>query len=409
MRIAYFGFAALLTATSITMPVSAQVTDGKIKIGVFTDISGPYQFSSGPATQFAVDLAIEERGGKAAGAPVEVLVTGFGATDDESMAKARNWYEKDGVDLIIDMPHSALSMRVAKVAAELGKVHINTTAGSSDMTGKGCGPNYAHWTYDAYATGRGTTLPTLRSGGDTWFYITLDTPLGHTLEANSASVVTANGGKVLGRALHKPGADSMAEQIKAARDSGAKVVALANTGKDTELAMREAARAGIWRDGQRIAGMLTLISEVHNLGLQAAQGLLLTESFYWDLNDSTRAWSAKFAERNKGVKPTMAHAGAYSAVLHYLKAIDALGSDANGAAIIAKMKDLPTDDAVFGKGSLRADGRKIHDMYLFQVKAPRQSNQTWDYYKLVQMIPGDQAFRPLAEGGCPLVSSAAKN
>lgn len=371
-----------------------------------TDLSGVYQNLAGIGSKVAAQMAVESRGGKLLGAPIEIVIGDFGTDNDKALETIRRWYVEEGVDIVLDLPNSALALRVADLARTLNKIHINTAGATSDLTGKACGPNHVHWTYDSWSTTHGNAQPIVRSGGDSWFYLTVDYALGHALERDSTQVVQAAGGRVLGGVRHPLGNGNFRPQVEAARDSGARIVALASSGMDAQNAVRAAGAVGLWRTGQRLAGMLMFVSDVHALGLQASQGLLLTESFYWDLNDDTRAFSAAFAARHGGAKPTMVQAGIYSALLHYFKAVEAAGGDGDGARIVQLMKDIPTDDPLFGKGQVRADGRKIHDMYVFEVKPPRQSSQAWDYYKLLQIIPGEQAFRPLSENACPMLANA---
>jgi branched-chain amino acid transport system substrate-binding protein len=279
---------------------------------------------------------------------------------------------------------------------------INSGGGTSDLTGSQCSPNTVHWTYDTWALANGTGSAMVKRGGNTWFFVTADYAFGHALERDTSALVTKAGGKIIGTVRHPfPGQD-FASFLLQAQSSGAKVIGLANAGGDFTNTMKQAAEFGIVQGGQNLAGLLVFITDVHSLGLQVAQGLVMTEAFYWDQNDQTRAWSKRFAERNGGKMPTMVHAGVYAGALHYLKAVEAL-KDKDTAKVMAKMKEMPTEDPLFGKGVIRPDGRKIHDMYLFEVKKPSESKAPWDLYKQLATIPADQAFRPLNEGGCPLV------
>jgi branched-chain amino acid transport system substrate-binding protein len=374
-----------------------------VKIGVLNDRSGVYADLSGEGSVVAARMAVEDFDAASKGINVEIVSADHQNKPDIASNIARQWFDQDGVDAIFDVPTSSAALAVSEVTKEKNKVFVNSGAGSTDLTGKACTPNTIHWTYDTYALAHGTGSALVAEGLDTWFFITADYAFGHDLEANTIAVVEAAGGKVLGTVRHPfPGQD-FSSYLLQAQSSGAEVIGLANAGGDTVNTIKQAYEFGIVQGGQTLAGLLIFITDVHALGLETAQGLVLTESFYWDLNDDTRAWSERFAEAHGGAKPTMVHAGVYSGVLHYLKAVEALGDKADGAAVVAKMKEMPTSDPLFGEGEIRADGRKIHDMYLFKVKSPDASTGPWDYYELVATIPGDQAFRPLAEGGCPLV------
>jgi branched-chain amino acid transport system substrate-binding protein len=401
MRIALVSslVAALALATA---PAHAQISDGVIKIGVLNDQSGPYADITGPGSAVAARMAVDDFGAAKKNMKVEVIVADHQNKPDVGSQIARQWYDADKVDLIIDVPTSSIALAINQIAREKGKAFIVSGAAASDLTGKACSPNTIHWTYDTWALAHGTGAAVVKTGGDTWFFLTADYAFGHQLERDTEEVVLKNGGKVLGKVRHPFPTSDFSSFLLQAQASKAKIIGLANAGTDTTNAIKQGAEFGIGRGGQQFAGLLVFISDVHALGLEKAQGLVLTESFYWDLNDKTRAWSKRFAERHHGAMPTMVQAGVYSAVLHYLKAIEALKSD-DGPKVIAKMKEMPTDDPLFGKGTVRADGRKIHPMYLFEVKKPSESKGPWDYYKVRATIPADQAFRPLAEGGCELV------
>src|SRR5690606_5948852 len=298
---------------------------------------------------------------------------------------------------------SSVALAVNEIVREKKKAFLVSGAAASDLTGKACSPNTIHWTYDTWALANGTGKAIVTTGGDTWFFITADYAFGHALQRDTTAVIEANGGKVLGSVNHPLQSADFSSYLLQAQSSGAKIIGLANAGGDTINSIKQAAEFGIVAGGQNLAGLLVFLTDVHSLGLEIAQGLIMTEAFYWDLNDETREWSARFPERNGGDYPTMVHAGVYSSVLHYLKAIEALQSD-DGTAVIAKMKEMPTDDPLFGKGMVREDGRKIHDMYLFEVKKPEESTGEWDVYKVRATIPAAEAFRPIEEGECPLVS-----
>jgi branched-chain amino acid transport system substrate-binding protein len=383
----------------------AAITDGVIKIGVLNDQSGLYADLSGQGSVLAAKMAVEELGGKVAGAPVEVIFADHQNKPDVGSSIARQWIDVDKVDVIVDVPTSSVALAVNDIVKEKNKVFLVSGAATSDLTGKSCSPNTIHWTYDTWSLANGTGKYVVKSGGDTWFFLTADYAFGAALERDTTAVVKANGGKVLGSVKHPLNASDFSSFLLQAQSSKAKIIGLANAGGDTINSIKGASEFGIVKGGQKLAGLLVFITDVHALGLQTAQGLQLTESFYWDRDDKTRAWSKKFADRNKGREPSMVQAGVYSAVLHYLKAVQSLKSDGDGKAVVAEMKKMPTDDPVFGKGTVRIDGRKIHPMYLYEVKKPGESKKPWDYYKLIQEIPANDAFRPLSQSECPLAKS----
>jgi branched-chain amino acid transport system substrate-binding protein len=391
--------AALLAATGAA---HAQVSGNVVKIGVLSDMSGLYAGIGGPGSVLAAQMAVEDFGAAKKGLKVEIVSADHQNKPDVGSQIARQWYDRDGVDMIIDVPNSGVALAVSQVAREKNKAFIVSTGGSSDLTGKACAPYTLHWTYDTWMLAHGTGSAIVKTGGTTWFFLTADYAFGHALEKDTAEVVEKEGGKVLGRVRHPLSTQDFSSYLLQAQASKAKIIGLANAGGDTINSVKQAAEFGIVKGGQNLAGLLVFLSDVHGLGLEKAQGLIFTETFYWDLNDGTRAWSKRFAAKNKGVYPTMGHAGVYSAILHYLKAIQATKSD-DAAKTIAKMKQTPTDDPLFGKGSVRADGRVIHPAYLFEVKKPSESKGPYDYYKLRATIPADQAFRPMKDGGCPLV------
>jgi branched-chain amino acid transport system substrate-binding protein len=381
----------------------AQISDGVIRIGVMNDQSGTYADLAGPGSVVAARMAVEDFGAAKKGMKVEIVVADHQNKPEVGSSIARQWFDVDKVDVIVDVPTSSVVLAVNQVVREKNKVLIVSTGATVDLTGKACTPNSLHWTYDTWSLANGTGTAVVKGGGDTWFFLTADYAFGHSLEAQTEAVVQKLGGKVLGKVRHPfPSAD-MSSFLLQAQSSKAKIIGLANAGADTINALKQGAEFGIVKGGQQFAGLLVFLTDVHSLGLAVAQGLLLTESFYWDLNDQTRAFSKRFAQRHKGAMPTMGQAGVYSGVLHYLKAVEALKSDAEGDKVVAKMKELPTDDPVFGKGRVRQDGRKLHNMYLFEVKKPADSKGPWDYYTLRGTIPAEQAFRPEKEGGCPLV------
>jgi branched-chain amino acid transport system substrate-binding protein len=385
--------------------VQAQYTDGTIKIGVMNDMSGTYADLSGPGSVLAARMAVEDFGAAAKGMKVEILGADHQNKPDIGSNVVRQWIDVEKVDVIVDVPTSSVALAVSDIVRDKNKVFLVSGAAASDLTGAKCTPNTVHWTYDTWSLANGTGNAIVKTGGTTWFFLTADYAFGHALERDTAAVVEKNGGKVLGKVRHPfPGTDFSSFLLQA-QSSKAKIIGLANAGSDTINSIKQAAEFGVVRGGQNLAALLAFITDVHALGLQTAQGLIMTESWYWDLNDANREFAKKFAPQYKGVHPTMVHAGVYSAVTHYLKAVEALKSDADGKAVVAKMKEMPTDDKLFGKGTVRADGRKIHDMYLFEVKKPEESKAPWDYYKLRATIPAAEAFRPIADGGCPLVKS----
>ena len=384
---------------------SAQMTDKVIKIGVLNDQSGLYADLSGQGSVVAAKMAVEDFGGKVDGTPIEVVFADHQNKPDVGSNIARQWLDVDKVDVIVDVPHSATALAVNDVVKEKNKVFLVSGAASSDLTGKACSPNTVHWTYDTWSLANGTGKYTVKAGGDTWFFLTADYAFGAALERDTTAVIKANGGKVLGSVKHPLNTSDFSSFLLQAQSSKAKIIGLANAGGDTINSIKAASEFGIVKGGQKLAGLLVFINDVHALGLPTAQGLNLTESFYWDRDDKTRAWSKRFAERNKGHQPSMVQAGVYASVLHYLKAVQALKSDGDGKAVVAKMKALPSDDPLFGKGTIRKDGRKIHPMYLYEVKKPSESKKPWDYYRLIHEIPADEAFRPLSESECPLAKS----
>jgi len=380
----------------------AQVSDGVVKIGVMNDQSGTYADLAGPGSVVAARMAVEDFGAAKKGMKVEILVADHQNKPDVGSSIARQWYDVDKVDMIMDVPTSSVVLAVNQVTKEKNKALIVSTGATSDLSGKACTPNSIHWTYDTWALANGTGSAIVKTGGDSWFFLTADYAFGHALEKDTEAVVLKGGGKVLGKVRHPfPSADFSSFLLQA-QSSKAKIIGLANAGADTTNAIKQGAEFGIVKGGQQFAGLLVFLTDVHALGLEKAQGLLLTEAFYWDRTPETRAWSQRFGKLHKGAMPTMAQAGVYSATLHYLKAVEAAKTD-DGPKVIAQMKKMPSDDPVFGKGRVRQDGRHIHDMYLFEVKKPAESKGPWDYYKVRATIPAEQAFRPEKDGGCPLV------
>jgi len=390
---------ALIAATATA---HAQISDGIVKIGVMNDQSGTYADITGPGSTTAARLAVEDFGAEKKGLKVEIVVADHLNKPDVGSSIARQWYDAEKVDVIVDVPTSSVALAINQITRDKGKAFLVSGAATSDLTGKACSPNTIHWTYDTWALANGTGSAIVKTGGDTWFFLTADYAFGHALERDTEAVVVKNGGKVLGKVRHPFPTADFSSFLLQAQASKAKIIGLANAGADTTNAIKQGAEFGIVKGGQQFAGLLVFISDVHALSLEKANGLVLTEAFYWDLNDKTRAWSKRFAEKQHGAMPTMVQAGVYSAVLHYLKAVEALKSD-DGTKVIAKMKEMPTDDPLFGKGVVRADGRKIHPMYLFEVKKPAEAKGPWDYYRVRATIPAEQAFRPLDQGECPLV------
>jgi branched-chain amino acid transport system substrate-binding protein len=399
--------AKLLTVASAVLAVlgssaaQAQISDGVIKIGVMNDMSGLYADIAGPGSVAAARMAVEDFGAAAKGMKVEILSADHQNKPDVGSTIARTWYDVDKVDAIFDVPTSSVALAINQLTREKGKAFINSGAATSDLTGKACSPNTVHWTYDTWMLANGTGSAIVKTGGDSWFFLTADYAFGHALERDTEAAVIKGGGKVLGKVRHPFPGNDFSSFLLQAQSSKAKVIGLANAGGDTINSIKQAAEFGITKSGQNLAGMLVFITDVHALGLNTAQGLIFTETFYWDLNDQTRAWTKRFAAANNNKYPSMVQAGVYASVLHYLKAVDAAKTD-DGTKVVAQMKALPTDDPLFGKGSIRADGRKLHPAYLVEVKKPAESKGPYDYYKVRATIPADQAFRPLNAGECPL-------
>jgi len=398
-----FGRLGVLVFALLAGPAHAQSGE-TVRIGVLGDMSSLYADLGGRGSVVAARLAVEDFNPKAHGLKVEILSADHHNKPDIGTGIARTWIEVDNVDVIVDVPNSAIALGVSSLVRDKNKVLLVSSSATSDLTGKSCSPNTIHWTYDTWAVANGTANALVKTGGDSWFFLTADYAFGHSLERDTAAVVEKKGGKVLGKVRHPLNTNDFSSFLLQAQSSKAKIVGLANAGGDTINAIKQASEFGIVQAGQNLAGLLVFMSDVHALGLEKAQGLIFTESWYWDMNDDSRAFARKFRDMNGGKFPTMVHAGIYSALTHYLKAVAALNSGADGAALVAKMKAMPTQDKLFGSGTIRADGRKLHDMYLFEVKSPAESKYPGDYYKLRATIPAAEAFRPLNEGGCPLVS-----
>ena len=394
--------ALAIAGTFVAGAAHAQVSDNVIKIGVLSDMSSLYTDLAGAGSVLAAKMAVEDSGIEKRGYKVEFVSADHQNKPDVGSAIARQWYDTDKVDVIVDVPNSGVALAVSQITKDKGRVFLAVGPGSSDLTGKACSPNTVHWAYDTWMLANGTGTVITKQGGDTWFFITADYAFGQALERDTTAAVTKAGGKVLGGVRAPINNQDFSSFLLQAQSSKAKVIGLANAGGDTTNSIKQAAEFGIVKGGQSLAGLLVFLTDIHALGLNNAQGLIFTETFYWDMNDQTRAFSNRFAPQDKGIHPTMVHAGVYASVLHYLKAVEALKSD-DGTKVVAKMKELPTDDPLFGKGSIRVDGRKIHPAYLVEVKKPAESKAPWDYYKIRATIPAEQAFRPLADGGCSLV------
>jgi branched-chain amino acid transport system substrate-binding protein len=380
----------------------AQVSDGIVKIGILTDMSSLYADLSGPGSVAAARMAVEDFGAAKKGMKVEIISADHQNKPDVGSAVARQWYDVDKVDVIVDTPNSGVALAVNQITRDKKKAFIVSGAATADLTGKACSPNTVHWTYDTWMLANGTGSAIVKTGGDSWFFLTADYAFGHALERDTEAVVLKNGGKVLGKVRAPLNTQDFSSFLLQAQGSKAKIIGLANAGGDTTNSIKQAAEFGIVKGGQSLAGLLVFLSDVHGLGLQTAQGLIFTETFYWDLNDNTRAFAKRMAAANNGKYPTMVQAGVYAGVLHYLKAIEAAKTD-DGTKVVEQMKKMPTDDPLFGKGRIRADGRKVHPAYLVEVKKPSESKGPYDYYKIRSTIPADQAFRPEKDGGCELV------
>jgi branched-chain amino acid transport system substrate-binding protein len=389
----------VVSSLLLCAPAQAEIA---VKLGVLTDLSGPYADLSGEGSVIAARMAIEDFKAAQKGIAATVISADHQNKPDIGAAIARRWFDQEDVDVILDVANSGVALAVTQITKDRDRIFLATGTASSDLTGKACSPNTIHWTYDTYALSHGTGKALVRAGGDSWFFITADYAFGHALERDTTAVILAEGGRIAGSVRHPLNTSDFSSFLLQAQAANAKVVALANAGADTINAIKQAGEFGVSANGTKLAALLAFITDVHSLGLKTAQGLIVTEAFYWDLNDGTREFSKRFADRANGRAPSQIHAGAYSATIHYLKAVEALQAKA-ASPVLAKMKATPTDDALFGQGSIREDGRKMHPMYLFEVKKPEQSMAPWDYYKLLATIPAEQAFRPLAEGNCPFI------
>ncbi|MTV12338.1 MULTISPECIES: ABC transporter substrate-binding protein [Bradyrhizobium] len=391
--------AAGLIAAVLAGPAHAQ--QAPLKIGVLTDFQSVYSDIGGAGNVEATKMAIEEFGGSMFGKPIELVTADALNKADVAATITRKWYEAENVDMIVDMPTSATALAGMEMSKQFEKIMIVTDAASSDITGKSCSPYTLHWTYDTYANAHTVGSAIVKNGGDTWFFITADYLFGHSIERDTGDVVRAAGGKVLGSARHPLNTPDFSSFLLQAQASKAKIIGMANGGADTINTIKQASEFGIVAGGQNLAGIVMFISDIHSLGLKLAQGLIITEAYYWDLNDRTRAFGKRFFERMKRM-PTMNQAATYSATLHYLNAVKAAGTKET-RPVLAKMRATPVRDAFTDNGVVREDGRMVHSMFLFEVKKPEESKAPWDYYKVLAEVPGDQAFRPLKDGGCPLI------
>lgn len=382
----------------------AAQAQNNVRIGVLSDMSSIYAENTGPGSVAAAKLAIADFTLTNKDVKVELVSGDHQNKADVGSNIANSWYDVDKVDVIVDVPNSGVAFAVSEISRLKNKVILVSGAAASDLTGAKCSPNTVHWTYDTWMLANATGAAVSRTGGDSWFFLTADYAFGHALERDTAAVVEKNGGKVLGKVRHPINTNDFSSFLLQAQTSKAKVIGLANAGSDTINAIKQAAEFGIVKGGQSLAGLLVFASDIAAMGLPAAQGLTLTESWYWDASDNNRAWTKRWQQERPGKFPAMIHAGVYASITHYLKAVVALKSGADGKAVVAKMKEMPTEDALFGKGRIRADGRKIHEVHLFEVKQPEQSKYPGDFYKLRATIPAEEAFRPLKEGNCPLVS-----
>jgi branched-chain amino acid transport system substrate-binding protein len=393
------------TALSLASAGFAAAQDKTVKIGALSDQSGLYADLAGPGSTLAAQMAAEDSGLTAKGWKIDIISGDHQNKPDIGTSIARQWFDVDKVDVIVDVPNSGVALAVNNIIKEKNGVYINSGAATSDLSNAQCSPNTVHWTYDTYMLAHATGQALVKAGGDTWFFLTADYAFGAALERDTTAVITANGGKVVGGVKHPLNTADFSSFLLQAQSSKAKIIGLANAGGDTTNSIKQAAEFGIVKGGQKLAALLLFLTDVKAIGLETAQGLNFTETFYWDLNDQTRAFSKKFAGRMKnGAPPTMVQAGVYSGLIHYFKALEALGGNPHdGVKVVEKMKSMPTDDPLFGKGEIQPNGRTIHSAYLFEVKKPSESKAPWDFYKLVGTVPGDQAFTPLSESKCPLL------
>jgi branched-chain amino acid transport system substrate-binding protein len=380
----------------------AQVSDGIVRIGVINDQSGLYADLGGPGSVVAARMAIEEAGGEVLGKPVDLVFADHQNKADIGAAVARKWFDVDKVDMVVGFDNSAVALAIEGFAHQHNRIAIAGAVSTTDFTGKACTPTAASWIYDSYALTTSLARSLVERGLDTWFFITVDYTFGHSLESDASRAVVASGGKVVGNVRHPLGTGDFGSYLLQAQASNAKVIAFANAGSDMIQATKQANEFGLTHGRQSVVSLIVFITDVHGIGLEAAQGLTFVTGFYWDRDEETRAWSKRFFARHKAM-PTMAQAGVYSAIRHYLAAVAAAGTD-EAKAVMAKMRELPVNDIFVKGGHLREDGRLVHDMYLVQVKKPSESTAAWDYYKVLSVIPGEKAFRSLKDSGCPLVT-----
>jgi len=397
--------AAALPAMEVLQAGAQSVPEKTLRIGVLNDQSSLYADMGGPGSVVAARLAIADADLASKGWRAEMLVADHQNKTDLASSIAREWFDTGHVDAVADVTNSAVALAVSQIARNKNKVMLASGAATSDLTGSACSPNTVHWTHDTWAFANAIGKAVVETGGKTWFFITADFAFGHALERDITKIIVANGGSVVGHVVAPNDTADFSSYLLQAQASKADVIGLANSGGDMINSVKQAAEFGITKGGQRLAGLLIYITDVHAIGLQYAQGLRLVSPFYWDMNDGTRAFSKRFGAERGGAMPSMVQAGTYASIIHYTKAVTALGSADDGRAVVAKMKELPTDDPLFGKGVIRVDGRKLHPMFLFRVKSPEEQRYPWDYYAYEATIPADQAFRPLAEGGCPLVKA----
>ncbi|WP_038931894.1 ABC transporter substrate-binding protein [Bradyrhizobium japonicum] len=393
------------TALAVTTAGVAFAQDKTVKIGALSDQSGLYADLGGPGSTLAAQMAVEDSGLAAKGWKIDIISGDHQNKPDIGTAIARQWFDVDKVDIIVDVPNSGVALAVNNVIKEKNGVYINSGAATSDLTNAQCSPNTVHWTYDTYMLAHTTGQALVKAGGDSWFFLTADYAFGAALERDTTAVVTANGGKVVGGVKHPLNTPDFSSFLLQAQASKAKIIGLANAGGDTTNSIKQAAEFGIVKGGQKLAALLLFLTDVKAIGLETAQGLNFTETFYWDMNDQTRAFSKRFAAKMKNnAPPTMVQAGVYAGVRHYLKTLEMLGGNPHdGVKVVEKMKSIPTEDDLFGKGEIQPNGRTIHSAYLFEVKKPSESKGPWDFYKLVGTVPGDQAFTPLSESKCALL------
>jgi branched-chain amino acid transport system substrate-binding protein len=396
---------SISVALILALPTAAVADDKIVKIGVLNDQSSLYADIGGPGSTLAAKMSVEDSGLLKKGWTIDVIAGDHLNKPDVGAGIARKWFDEDKVDAIADVPTSSVGLAVNQVVREKNGVYLNSGSATSDLTGKACTPNTIHWTYDTYMLATGTGKAVVKSGGDTWFFLTADYAFGKALQRDTTAVIESNGGKVVGSVNIPLNTPDFSSFLLQAQTSKAKVIGLANAGGDTINAIKQAHEYGIVGGEQKLAALLLFVTDVNALGLEVAHGLQFTETFYWDMNDDTRAFAKRFSARSKNhAMPSETQAGVYAAVWHYLKVLDAMGGNPHdGVKVVTNMKATPTDDPLFGKGVIRVDGRAMHPAYLFEVKSPEESKYPWDYYKLVATIPAEEAFRPLSQGGCPLV------